>query len=78
MTELRTQTTVLPGHRIEISAPQLAEGTPVEVRIVPTSTAQSQRPSVLDIIESLQGRRVFQTPEQVRRHLQEERDAWDR
>jgi hypothetical protein len=34
--------------------------------------------SVLEIIESLRGHRHFQTADQVRRHLHEERDAWDR
>lgn len=34
--------------------------------------------AALDIIASLQGRRLFQTPEEVDRHLQEERDSWDR
>jgi hypothetical protein len=77
MTELRTQTTVLPGHRIEVSAPELEEGTRVDVLVIPATTPPAQRRSVLEIIESLQGHRLFQTPDQVRRHLQEERDAWD-
>ena len=76
MTELRTQTTVLPGHRIEIAAPEIPEGTRVEVIIVPTKGPMDR--SALDVIESLHGHRLFQTPEQVNRHLQEERDAWDR
>jgi hypothetical protein len=76
MSELRTQTTVLPGHRIEIAAPEIPEGTRVEVIIVPTTTSTSQ--SALDIIQSLHGHRLFQTPEQVKHYLQEERDAWDR
>ena len=78
MASLRTETTVLPGHRIEISAPELPEGTRVEVLIMPATTPLPARRSALEIIESLQGHRLFQTPEQVRRHLQEERDAWDR
>jgi hypothetical protein len=78
MPELRTQAIVLPGHRIEVSAPELVEGTRVEVTIVsPTGPAPSSR-SALEIIQSLKGHRLFQTPEQVRRYLEEERDAWDR
>jgi hypothetical protein len=75
MPELRTETTVLPGHRIEISAPELQEGTRVEVIIVPAEPVRAGR-SALEIIDSLKG--LFHTPEQVRRHIQEERDAWDR
>ena len=73
---LRTETTVLPGHRIEISAPDLPEGARVEVIVVP-APAPGQR-SALEIIEALHGHRLFQTPEQVRRYLQEERESWDR
>jgi hypothetical protein len=75
MTELRFQTTVLPGHRIQVAAPEIPEGTLVDVIIVPAKTALG--PSALDIIESLHGHRLFQTPEQVTQHLQEQRDAWD-
>jgi hypothetical protein len=75
---LRTETTVLPGHRIEISAPELPEGARVEVIIVPATMPAPGQQSALDIIESLHGHRLFQTPEQVRQYLQEERDSWDR
>jgi hypothetical protein len=78
MVAWRKQTMVLPGHRIEISAPELPEGTRVEVIIVPAPTPAPGRRSALEIIESLHGHRLFQTPQQVSRHLQEERDAWDR
>jgi hypothetical protein len=78
MAPVRTQTTVLPGHRIEVAAPELPEGTRVDILITPVPLPLPQRRSALEIIESLHGHRLFQTPEQVRRHLQEERDAWDR
>ena len=82
---LHIKTTVLPGKRIEVSAPEFPEGAAVDVFLVlPTPdkiaappVAQS-RPSALDIIASLQGHRLFQTPEEVDRYLQEERDSWDR
>jgi hypothetical protein len=67
---------VLPGHRIEISAREIPEGARVEVIIVPTATPE--RRSVLEIIEGLHGHRLFQTPEEVRRSLQVERDSWNR
>jgi hypothetical protein len=75
---MQTQTTVLPGHRIEISTPDFPEGTCVDVLIVPATTRPHERRSALEIIQSLQGHRLFQTPDEVRRHLQEEREAWDR
>jgi hypothetical protein len=78
MTIVRAQATVLPGHRIEISAPELPEGTRVELLIVPDPMPMPGPPSALEIIESLRGHRLFQTPEHVRSHLQEEREAWDR
>jgi hypothetical protein len=71
------QTTVLAGHRIEISNPELAEGMRVEVVISPATVPAPAPGSILEIIESLHGHRLFQTPEEVRRHLHEERDAWD-
>jgi hypothetical protein len=74
---LRTQTTVLPGHRIEISAPELAEGARVEVIILPATMRAPGRRSALEIIESLRGHRLFQSTEQVRQYMQEERDSWD-
>jgi hypothetical protein len=72
------ETTVLPGHRVEVSAPELPEGTRVEVLIVPEATPLPIRRSALEIIESLHGHRLFQTPQEAQRHLQEERNAWDR
>jgi hypothetical protein len=79
---LHIKTTVLPGKRIEISAPELPEGEAVDLFLVlpqeSASPAESQRPSALDIIASLQGHRLFQTPEEVDQYLQQERDSWDR
>ena len=69
---------MLPGSRIEISAPEFPEGTHVEILVLASTIPTAARRSILEIIESLQGHRLHQTPEQVRRHLQEERNAWDR
>jgi hypothetical protein len=79
-----TTTTVLPGSRIEISAPELTEGQEVQVIVVSRAqaetTAQRRRtgPSALDIIEAYKGPGVFATAEDVDRHINEERDSWDR
>ena len=74
----RTQTTILPGHRIEITAPELPEGDTVEVIVVLAPKPNAKGQSVLEIIESLKGHRLFQTPEDVDKYLQQERDSWDR
>jgi hypothetical protein len=73
----RTQTTVLPGHRIEIAAPEFPEGAQVEVIVVLPATASAPR-SALEIIESLHGHRLFQTPQEVDQYIQQERDSWER
>lgn len=74
-----TTTTVLPGHKIEITAPELPEGQQVQVVVIsPPASVKKSGPSALDIIESLKGHRLFQSPEEVDRYINEERDSWER
>jgi hypothetical protein len=76
-----TTTTVLPGQKIEISTPELREGDDVEVVVIPKTVAAATEkagPSIFDIIAGLKGHRLFQSPEEVDRHINEERDSWDR
>ena len=77
-----TTTTVLPGNRIEISAPELTEGQEVQVIVVSKAEITGQRkrtgPSALDIIEGYKGPGVFASAEDVDRHINEERDSWER
>jgi hypothetical protein len=78
-TALRLETTVLPGHRLEISAPELPEGAKVEVIVVLPEKPQPRRMSMLEFVESLPpGPRAFPTWEEYEKHLQEEKDAWER
>jgi len=78
-TTLRMETTVLPGHRLEISAPELPEGVKVEVIVVLPGEPQPQFGSALEFLESLPtGPRAFKTWEKYEQHLREEKDAWDR
>lgn len=78
-TALRLETTVLPGHRLEISAPELPEGARVEVIVVLPEKPQAQVGSALEFLESLPpGPRAFPTWEEYERHLREEKDAWQR
>lgn len=46
--------------------------------IYATNPNDAPHPSALEVIASLRGHRLFQTPEDVDRYLQEGRDAWDR
>jgi hypothetical protein len=76
---IRLETTVLPGHRLEITAPELPEGARVEVIVVLPAQSTSSFGSALDFLESLPpGPRAFKTWEEYERHLQEERNAWER
>ncbi|MCC6418350.1 MAG: hypothetical protein IT429_08925 [Gemmataceae bacterium] len=76
---LRLETTVLPGHRLEISAPELPEGATVEVIVVLPGKPEPQFSSALDFLKSLPSDpRAFPTWEEYEQHLREEKDAWDR
>jgi hypothetical protein len=84
---LRVQAKVLPGHRIQLTAPELPEGETVDVIVVIPKAAPAQADvaadpqprHVLDILASLPpGPRLFKTPEEADRYLQQERDAWDK
>jgi hypothetical protein len=78
-TTLRLEATVLPGHRLEISDPELPDGAKVEVIVVLPKKEEPQRISMLEFLESLPaGPRAFPTWEEYERHLQAEKDAWER
>jgi hypothetical protein len=69
---LRTETTILPGHRIEITAPELPEGARVEVIVVLPHKPEPRFGSALEFLESLPpGPRAFPTWEEYERHLQQ-------
>ena len=77
---LRVQAKVLPGKRIELTAPELLEGATVEVIVVlPSPVPPVAREHVIDIVASLPpGPRSAPTWEEVERQFREERDAWDK
>ncbi|MCX6359969.1 MAG: hypothetical protein NT029_09190 [Armatimonadetes bacterium] len=83
-TALRLDATVLPGHRLEVTAPELPEGALVRLIVMLPSAEVAEpggkgRMSMLDLIDSLpQGPRSAPTWEAVERGLRAERDAWDR
>jgi hypothetical protein len=72
---LKVRATVLPGKRIEIATPDLNEGDVVDVSV--TRVGKTKLRSALEIIESLEGRRVFKSADEVDRYIREERDSWD-
>ena len=74
---LRITTTVQPGNRIEITSPQLVEGEAIEVILKLPEKSSSESKSALDIISSLQGHRIFNSPEEVDEYVQKERESWE-
>ena len=74
---LHIKTTVLPGQRIEITAPLLNEGDAVDVFLVLPSPASRGSRAALEIIRCLRGRRLFETTDDVDRYLEGERESWD-
>jgi hypothetical protein len=78
-TALRMETTILPGHRLEISVPELPEGARVEIIVLLPEQPKPRRLSMLEFLESLPpGPRAFPTWEAYERHLREEKDSWER
>jgi hypothetical protein len=78
-TAVRTRALVLPGHRLDVYAPELPIGEVVEVIVILPAKPPPPKQSMLEFLESLPpGPRLFKTPEEVDRYLQEERDSWDR
>jgi hypothetical protein len=74
-----TTTKVLPGHKIEVTAPELPEGEHVQVVVISAkSSPRGERPSGLDIIEAYKGPPLFGSVEAVEQYLKHERDSWDR
>lgn len=82
---LKLRTTILPGHRIEVTAPELPESGEVELIVVlpeKSASTPSQPPQVfasaLDYLNSLPP--IQRTPEEwaeVERQIQEEKNSWD-
>jgi len=80
-TTLRLETTVLPGHRLEISNPELPDGETVEVTVVVPAQPTIRRMSMLEFLATLPpgpSPRCYPTWEEYERHLQEEKNAWER
>ncbi|MDQ2829336.1 MAG: hypothetical protein M3Y74_09830 [Chloroflexota bacterium] len=75
--DLRVETKVLPGGKIEIVEPSLMAGESVEVIVVRQAPPLARR-SAIDILAQAPGHLLFKTAEDVDTYLQGERDSWDR
>jgi hypothetical protein len=72
----QVQTTVLPGHRIEIETPQFPEGMSVTVIVLADGTASPKR-RLSDTLAGYPGGQLFHSAEEADAYLRAERDAWD-
>ena len=56
-TTIRLKTKVLPGHRIEVVAPELEEGQDIELSVLPdvevSSSEHEERVSLLDFVKTV-------------------------
>lgn len=68
---------MLPGNKIEVPAPEYSVGQTVDVTVRWPEAETHQRPSALEILDSLPGGRLFKTAEEVDRYIEEERNSWD-
>ena len=73
---LHVRTTVLPGGKVEIASPELEPGQTVDVVVLHESSVGGR--SIMEILNSGPERRLFQTAEEVREYLAEEKASWDR
>jgi hypothetical protein len=72
---VRVRTKVLPGNKIEVSSPELAVGSEVDVEI---SQNPEPRRTFRDIVRDLPPGQLFKTPEEVDEYIRQERDSWER
>ena len=73
---LHLKATVLPGGKVEFASPELEAGQTVDVVVLHETSVKGR--SILEILNSGPERRLFQTAEEVRTYLAEEKASWDR
>ena len=76
-TAVRVKTVVLPGGKIEVSAPELVPGQHATVFVIIDVEESAEKRHALDILAELPGHLEFQTAEEVDRYVREERDSWE-
>ena len=73
---LLVRTTVLPGGKVEFVSPELNAGQTVDVVMLHDSSVKGR--SIMEILNSGPERRLFQTAEEVKAYLEEEKASWGR
>ena len=73
---LHVRTMVQPGGKVEFASPELEAGQTVDVVVLHESTAKGR--SIMEILNSGPEQRLFQTAEEVRAYLAEEKASWER
>jgi hypothetical protein len=77
-TEIHITTTVLPGGKIEVSAPELIPGQRADVFVVVKNERPVKKRRAVDILAEFPGHLEFQTAEEVDAYIREERASWER
>lgn len=75
--EVRFNTVVLPGGKIEISTPELIAGQQATVVVIVENGKFNEHPHVIDILKTLPGHRLFQSVEEVDKYIHRERGSWE-
>jgi hypothetical protein len=75
--ELRMKTKVLPGGKIEISAPELIAGQEATIVVTVEDYKLNGQGHVIDLLNKLAGHQLFHTAEEIDTHIREERESWD-
>jgi hypothetical protein len=75
--EVRVNTVVLPGGKIEINRPEFISGQQVTVIVLIEEQPPVGPRHVIDIVASIPGHRTFQNAEEVDAYLREERNSWE-
>ena len=73
---LHVRTMVQPGGKVEIASPELEAGQTVDVVVLHESNTKGR--SIMEILNSGPERRLFQTAEEVKAYLAQEKASWDR
>src|SRR5258708_20810643 len=76
-TEVRVETVVLPGGKIEISTPELIPGKRATVVVTMEDQEPVEQQHVIDLLTALPVHRLFQNAEEVDAYLLQDRDAWE-
>lgn len=74
--QIELHTVVLPGHKIEIQAPELPVGSRAKVSIQIEEGDKPKR-RLSEVLKDYPGGRLFRTAEEVDAYIRAERDSWD-